>query len=88
MTCQHLKEATEPTPQAPYQGGCPECVPMGFDDWVHLRMCLDCGYVGCCDSSPRRHMSAHFEQTGHPVMRSYEPDEKWKWCYVDELLGT
>jgi hypothetical protein len=88
VTCQHLKEATEATPQAPYEGGCPECVHAGYQDWVHLRLCLDCGYVGCCDSSPRRHMSRHHEETGHPVMRSYEPDEKWKWCYVDDLLGA
>ena len=88
MTCQHLKEATEPTPAAPYEGGCPECVEGGFTDWVHLRLCLDCGYVACCDSSPRRHMSRHFDQEKHPVMRSYEPGEAWKWCFVDELLGA
>ena len=88
MTCQHLKEATEPTPQAPYEGGCPDCVHDGYQDWVHLRLCLGCGYVGCCDSSPRRHMSRHFEQEKHPVMRSYEPGETWKWCFVDELLGA
>ncbi len=88
MTCEHLKEATEPTPQAPYEGGCPECVHDGYRDWVHLRLCLECGYVGCCDSSPRRHMSAHHEETGHPVMRSYEPGEHWKWCYVHDVLGA
>ena len=88
MTCQHLKEAGEPTPQAPYEGGCPECVADGHHDWVHLRLCLDCGYVACCDSSPRRHMSAHYESDGHPVMRSYEPGENWKWCFVDDVLGA
>lgn len=88
MTCQHLKEATEPTPRAPYEGGCPECVQGGFTDWVHLRLCLDCGYVACCDSSPRQHMSRHFDEEKHPVMRSYEPAETWKWCFVDEMLGA
>jgi len=88
LTCQHLKEATEPTPRAPYEGGCPECVEGGFTDWVHLRLCLQCGYVACCDSSPRQHMSRHFDEEKHPVMRSYEPGETWKWCFVDELLGA
>ncbi|GGQ54497.1 UBP-type zinc finger domain-containing protein [Couchioplanes azureus] len=87
MTCEHLEKATDAVPASPYQAGCPECVPAGFRDWVHLRVCLECGYVGCCDSSPRRHMSRHHEQTGHPVMRSYEPGEKWRWCFVDEVLG-
>ncbi len=88
MTCQHLKEAGEPTPQAPYEGGCPECVANGHYDWVHLRLCLHCGYVACCDSSPRRHMSAHYETHRHPVMCSYEPGENWKWCFVDDLIGV
>ena len=88
MTCQHLKDAAGATPRSPYEGGCPECVHDGYQDWVHLRVCLDCGYVGCCDSSPRRHMSRHHEETGHPVMRSYEPGETWKWCFVDDVLGV
>jgi hypothetical protein len=54
---------------------------------VHLRLCLTCGTVACCDSSPRRHMSKHHDNDGHPVMRSYEPGETWRWCFVDELLG-
>jgi monovalent cation/hydrogen antiporter len=54
---------------------------------VHLRVCLTCGHVGCCDSSPPRHASVHFERTGHPVMQSVEPGESWRWCFVDELLG-
>ncbi|WP_433826306.1 UBP-type zinc finger domain-containing protein [Actinoplanes sp. CA-015351] len=87
MTCEHLKEAGNPAPLAPYDGGCPECVAGGFHDWVHLRACLTCGYVGCCDSSPRRHMSLHHDETDHPVMRSYEPGETWRWCYVDQQLG-
>jgi uncharacterized UBP type Zn finger protein len=87
LICQHLKDAGEPAPVSAYGDGCPECVADGHTDWVHLRTCLTCGYVACCDSSPRRHASAHFEETGHPVMRSYEPGETWRWCFVDEHLG-
>ncbi|MGX6601034.1 UBP-type zinc finger domain-containing protein [Micromonosporaceae bacterium Da 78-11] len=87
MTCQHLKEASDPPARTAYEDGCPECVTGGFTDWVHLRRCLSCGLVACCDSSPRRHMSAHHDQSEHPVMRSFEPGETWRWCYVDELLG-
>jgi hypothetical protein len=87
LTCQHLKEAGNPAPLTPYEDGCPDCVAGGFTDWVHLRLCLYCGMVACCDSSPRRHMSAHHEQSDHPVMRSFEPGEEWRWCFVDEVLG-
>ena len=65
---------------------CPECVAM-HGRWVHLRRCLDCGHVGCCDSSPRRHATRHFEESGHPVVRSAEPGETWRWCFVDERVG-
>ncbi len=68
-------------------GRCQECSELGESSWAHLRMCLSCGHVGCCDSSPHKHASAHFHQTGHPVMRSHEPGESWRWCYVDVLLG-
>lgn len=87
MICQHLKDAGDPAPASAYEAGCPECVADGHHDWVHLRLCLGCGLVACCDSSPRRHMSAHHEQSGHPVMRSFEPGESWRWCFVDEHLG-
>ncbi|SDT79267.1 UBP-type zinc finger domain-containing protein [Actinoplanes derwentensis] len=87
MTCEHLLEAGDPAPLAPYDGGCPECVADGFTDWVHLRKCLNCGYVGCCDSSPRRHMTRHHGESDHPVMRSYEPGETWRWCFPDQLLA-
>jgi len=66
--------------------GCEECLREGTR-WVHLRLCLACGHVGCCDSSVRKHAAAHFHETGHPVMRSIEPGEAWRWCYVDDLLG-
>jgi uncharacterized UBP type Zn finger protein len=63
---------------------CPECVAMG-SGWVHLRMCLVCGHVGCCDSSPNKHATRHFHTSKHPLIRSIEPGEHWVWCYVDEL---
>jgi Na+/H+ antiporter len=83
--CQHLKEApVSIRPNTPE--GCEECLRDGTH-WVHLRLCLSCGHVGCCDSSPERHASAHFHEGGHPVMRSFETGEAWRWCFVDERLG-
>jgi uncharacterized UBP type Zn finger protein len=64
--------------------GCEECLKTG-DRWMHLRMCHSCGKIGCCDSSPNRHASGHFRETGHPIVRSAEPGEDWSWCYADEL---
>ncbi|HTM42526.1 MAG TPA: UBP-type zinc finger domain-containing protein [Terriglobales bacterium] len=64
---------------------CEDCVKTG-DTWVHLRMCLECGHVGCCDSSKNKHATKHFHATRHPLMRSIEPGEKWMWCYVDEMM--
>jgi len=63
---------------------CEDCVKTG-DTWVHLRLCLICGHVGCCDSSPNRHATKHFRGTEHPLVRSIEPGEAWIWCYVDEV---
>ncbi|MGN6130065.1 MAG: Na+/H+ antiporter [Nocardioidaceae bacterium] len=84
--CEHLRDA--PTDTEPdVVGECEDCVREGFTSWVHLRMCLACGHVGCCDSSPRHHATSHFEQTGHPVIRSAEPHEAWRWCFVDSRLG-
>lgn len=68
----------------PSGAGFAECLLEG-GTWVHLRRCLDCGHVGCCDSSPNRHASAHFRGTAHPLVQSFEPGEDWVWCYVDEL---
>ncbi len=68
---------------APERATCRRCEQRG-DDWVKLRMCLTCGTVGCCDSSPGRHARTHFETTGHPLIRSIEPGETWAWCYPDE----
>ena len=63
---------------------CEECIKTG-DRWVHLRLCLSCGHVGCCDSSKNKHATKHFKKTQHPLIRSNEPGESWVWCYVDEL---
>jgi uncharacterized UBP type Zn finger protein len=79
--CSHLNQIRDVTPQS---DGCAECLATG-GRWVHLRMCLECGYVGCCDSSPGKHATGHFHTTHHPVMRSVEPGEAWGWCFVDEV---
>lgn len=65
--------------------GCEECLALGTR-WVHLRMCQSCGHIGCCDNSPEKHATGHFEQTGHPIIRSVEPGEGWSWCYEDEVM--
>lgn len=79
--CSHLDEIRKVTPSS---RGCEECIKLG-DRWVHLRMCLVCGNVGCCDSSKNKHATRHYGHTGHPLMRSIEPGEDWGWCYVDEV---
>jgi CPA2 family monovalent cation:H+ antiporter-2 len=79
--CAHLDRIRAVHPSAP---GCEECLRMG-DEWVHLRICLTCGHVGCCDSSKNKHATKHFHATTHPVMRSLEPGDTWGWCYVDEV---
>jgi len=84
-TCTHLAEAGTVEPQS--TEGCQDCLEAGHRDWVHLRLCLTCGRVGCCDSSPAKHASAHFRATDHPVIRSFQPGENWRWCFVDEQLG-
>ncbi|RKR91430.1 ubiquitin-hydrolase Zn-finger-containing protein [Micromonospora pisi] len=85
MSCEHLAGAGQPEPQS--TEGCQDCLESGHDDWVHLRLCLDCGRVSCCDSSPRRHATAHSHSTGHPVIQSFQPGESWRWCYTDEQVG-
>jgi len=67
--------------------GCEDCLRIG-GRWLHLRMCTNCGHIGCCDSSPNRHATAHVHATGHPVIRSAEPGEDWFWCYTDEIGFT
>ncbi len=81
--CEHVKEIV---PGVKKSGdGCVECLKLGMR-WVHLRECLVCGHVGCCDSSRGKHATRHFHETKHPVMRSVEPGESWRWCYVDEIM--
>lgn len=84
--CEHLAAHHDRyvAPNTPH--GCPDCLREGLQ-WVHLRLCLDCGNVGCCNSSPGRHAEKHWRTSGHPVMRSFEPGEAWRWCFVDEQLG-
>jgi uncharacterized UBP type Zn finger protein len=80
--CTHLTHIHKVTPSA---DGCEECLKRG-DTWVHLRECLECGHVGCCDSSKNRHATEHFKSTEHPIIRSFQPGENWRWCYVDEMM--
>ncbi|MBV9573529.1 MAG: UBP-type zinc finger domain-containing protein [Acidobacteriales bacterium] len=79
--CEHLRDATDREP-ASYE--CPECVALQ-DRWVHLRICLICGHVGCCDSSKNKHATKHFHSSHHAIIRSIEPGETWGWCYVDQI---
>lgn len=81
--CRHLDQVRDVAPETP--GGCAECLQAG-DSWVHLRLCLSCGHVGCCDDSRNKHATKHFRATQHPVMRSFEPGEDWGWCFVDEVF--
>jgi len=81
--CTHLDHVV--VRQLPEEvAGCEECLAMG-SGWVHLRICLECGHVGCCDDSPNRHATAHHEGTGHPIIRSIQPGEDWSWCFEDEV---
>ena len=83
-SCSHLDQVRLLEPAQPVQG-CEECLAAG-GHWVHLRMCLTCGRIGCCDSSPSQHASKHARGEDHPLARSVEPGEDWSWCYVDELM--
>jgi hypothetical protein len=81
--CAHLDAVMEVEPSSE---GCEDCLRIG-GVWVHLRMCMTCGHVGCCDNSPNRHATAHWNtHPDHPIVRSYEPGEDWWWCYPDALL--
>jgi uncharacterized UBP type Zn finger protein len=82
MNCTHVSEIRDVTPSA---DGCEDCLAIG-DTWVHLRLCMECGHVGCCDSSKNKHATKHFRATKHPIVRSFERGEDWLWCYVDELF--
>lgn len=80
--CNHLDQIQEVTLSA---DGCEECLAIG-DAWVHLRLCETCGHVGCCDNSKNKHATKHFRKTNHPIIKSFEPDEEWDWCYVDRIF--
>lgn len=81
--CQHMNTVREVVPSA---DGCEDCLRIG-GRWLHLRLCMACGHVGCCDSSPNKHASAHYRQhQDHPLIRSFEPDEAWWWCFPEELF--
>ena len=80
--CTHLDQIQEVTPSA---NGCEDCLKIG-DSWVHLRLCLTCGHVGCCDSSKNKHATRHFHATNHPIIQSFQPGEDWVWCYIDQVM--
>jgi uncharacterized UBP type Zn finger protein len=82
-TCTHLDEIAD---VAPSGTGCVECLAAGHRDWVHLRVCQECGHVGCCDNSPGKHATAHYRSVAHPIIRSFEPGEGWYYCYPDDLM--
>jgi hypothetical protein len=80
LTCEHLSQVREITPSA---DGCEDCIKLG-EWWAHLRLCMICGHVGCCDESPNRHASKHARHAEHPIITSFEPGEDWGWCFVDD----
>lgn len=82
MNCIHVEQIQNVAPSA---DGCEDCL-KSDGRWVHLRICLICGHAGCCDSSPSRHATKHFQETGHPIMQSLEDEEFWVWCYVDQAM--
>ena len=83
--CDHIQSANKNVqPKTP--NVCEECLKIG-DTWVHLRLCLTCGHVGCCDSSKNKHATKHFHETQHPVIKSFQPNENWLWCYLDEIMS-
>lgn len=82
-TCAHVDVLASVEPST--RDGCEDCLAEGSTR-VHLRECLNCGHIGCCDNSPRRHATAHWHESDHPMVRSFEPGEEWAWCYADELL--
>jgi uncharacterized UBP type Zn finger protein len=81
VRCSHLSMIRPVVPRTPQ--GCEKCLRIG-SRWVHLRLCLTCGHVGCCDSSPGKHARQHAHVVGHPIVQAYLPPDDWRWCYVDE----
>ena len=86
MACEHIVEIEKLTVTPSTTEGCEDCIAINENNFVHLRLCLTCGHVGCCDSSPHRHATAHAHGAGHPIIRSFEPGEDWRWCYLDHQL--
>jgi uncharacterized UBP type Zn finger protein len=82
-TCTHLDQIKNVPPRTP--NGCEECLKTG-DTWVHLRLCMTCGHVGCCDQSKNKHATKHFHKSNHPIIKSFQPDEDWMYCYIDDLF--
>ena len=80
--CSHMDQIRDVKPRTP--NGCEECLKTG-DTWVHLRLCLTCGHVGCCDSSRNKHATKHFHLADHPIAQSFQPGEDWRWCYADQI---
>ncbi len=81
-SCPHVAEIRPVVPRTP--AGCEECL-RGGSPWVHLRLCLTCGHVGCCDDSPNRHATEHYHATSHPIIQSFERGEEWRWCFADGM---
>jgi Zn-finger in ubiquitin-hydrolases and other protein len=80
--CSHLDTIVPDV--SPSSDGCEDCLRIG-GRWMHLRRCMECGHIGCCDNSPNRHATAHFHASAHPIIQSFEPGEDWLWCYTDEV---
>ena len=80
--CEHISAIVPVTPSA---DGCEDCLKIG-GHWLHLRLCESCGHVGCCDQSPNRHATKHYQSTKHPIIRSFQPDEEWGYCYPDDMF--
>jgi uncharacterized UBP type Zn finger protein len=85
INCTHIEQIKDVEVKTP--DGCEECLQSG-DEWVHLRLCMECGHVGCCDNSKNKHATQHFHATDHPIIQSSEADEDWLWCFVDEVQFT
>jgi uncharacterized UBP type Zn finger protein len=83
VPCTHLDQIRDVSPNTPE--GCEECLEIG-DTWVHLRLCLTCGHVGCCDSSKNKHATRHYHATQHPIVQSFERGEDWVWCYIEQVV--
>ena len=80
--CEHISAIIPVTPSA---DGCEDCLKIG-GRWLHLRLCESCGHVGCCDQSPNRHATKHYHSTKHPIIKSFQPDEEWGYCYPDDMF--